>query len=431
MDKKTVTLIIIALAVVLVLFLLYQYGKGKVATQTKLDGASADLEIKRANDEYLAEKEDAYRDRTVKEVTEGSYENALQQTTIAEGYSTLSEYRNSLTEGEKVEYDNNRTTYIEVMGKDPGLMSLEQLREWYKTYLRWSGLNDQYIELTGESKSFLDPEFDTVAEMKAAIKSAETEIEIAQKLAEDEWNEAYIQLNVGTDDLGPFDLFERSELKKYCPNTSDLTAFHTYLMSRKLNWETQLKPKLESFMKNTLYPAIVNDLSWRSRGKYNVDWVNAFDPELCATVASLDPESRLYLMSLYNNGTYKAVNQYTRVNSTSDPHDPQTLYTMSAAMRNRLKISEITYSPINATDVQEVTSFKITHDSPKHCGDEKTQYVTSGKVNQNAINLLTMVFALEQAAREYTYTEYGIALRNGTKDNSVLVQWATDIENFN
>lgn len=431
MDKKTVTLIIIALAVVLVLFLLYQYGKGKVATQTKLDGATADLEIKRANDEYLAEKEDAYRDRTVKEVTEGSYEDAFQQTTIAEGYTTLAEYRNSLSEGEKVEYDNDRTTYIEVMGKDPGLMSLDQLREWYKKYIRWQYLNEQFIDLTGYSKSFLDPEYDTPEEMKAAIKSAQTEIEIAQKKAEDEWNEAYIQLNVGTDDLGPFDLFDKSELKKYCPTTSDLSAFHAYLMARRINWETSIKPRLESYMKNTLYPAIVNDLKWTTKNHNNVDWVNGFDAELCATMANMDPESQLYLMGLYNNGEYKAVNQYTRVNSTRDPHDAKTLYTMAAAMRNRLTVSEVTYTPINATTIDDVTAFKLTHDSPKHCGDERTELVTSGKANQNAVNLLAMIFSLENTARNYTYTEYGIALRNGAKDNSVLVQWATDVENLN
>lgn len=430
MDKNKVTIILIALAVVLALFLLYQYGKSKIETSDKLANADADLEIKKANDEYLAEKEEAYRDRTVKEVTEGSYEDAYQQTTIADGYNTLAEYRNSLNEGEKIEYDNNRAKYIEVLGKDPGLMSLDQLREWYKTYTRWTQLNDQYIELTGESKSFLDPEFDEVAEMKAAVKSAQAEVEIAEQIAENEWQEAYVQLNQGTDGLLGFHGFTEADLKKYCPTTAKLAAFHTYLQGLAWDWETDRKQKLYNYMKSTVYPSIRNDIKWTTSRQNNVDWINSFDAELCKTVAGMDEQSKIYLMSLYNTPDFPAVNQNTRVNSTRDPHDAKAFYTMAAAMRNRLTISELTYSPIDAKTIGQVQAFKLTYDKPKHCGSDRSELVTSGKANQNAVNLLTMILSLEDAAANYTETYYGVALRNGSTNKALLQEWAENSKDF-
>lgn len=435
MDRKKVTIIIIALAVILVMFLLYQYGKNKLETKQKLDGASADLEIQRANDEYLAEKEDAYRDRIVKEVTEGSYEDAYQQTTIAAGYSSLAEYRDSLTDGEKIEYDNDRSTYIEVMGKDPGLMSLDQLRKWYSDYSKWEYLNEQYIELTGESKSFLDPEFDTAAELKAAIKSAQTAIEIAQKEADDEWLEAYTQLNTGTDELGAFGIFDKAELKKYCPTTAELSAFHSHLMAMYLEWETNTKEKLIGYMKTKLYPAIVDDFKWSNSNHNNVDFINCYPADLCAEVSSMDPQSQLFLMSLYNSADFpefKRVSQCTRVNSTRDQHDEKTFYTMTAAMRNRLTVSELAYTPANATSIDQVTSWKLTYDKPKHCGSDRSELVTNGKTaNQNATNLLNMILTLEQTAKTYNMTNYGVAIRAGEYNKSILVDWATRLDNLN
>ena len=438
MDKNKVTIILIALAVVLALFLLYQYGKSKIETSDKLANADADLEIKKANDEYLAEKEEAYRDRTVKEVTEGSYEDAYQQTTIAEGYTSLQEYRNSLTEGEKVEYDNDRTTYIEVMGKDPGLMSLAQLREWYKNYTNWAYLNEQYIDLTGESKSFLDPEFDTVAEMKAAVKSAQAEIEIAKQLADNEWQEAYIQLNQGTDGLEGFGGFNEKDLKKYCPTTAKLSAFHTHLQRLAYDWEIHTKKDLKDYMKNVLYPSIVNDLKWTTKSQNNVEWINAFDLELCKSVIALSPAEKLYLMSLYNSSDFpefKAVSQYTRVNSTRDPHDAVKLYTMTAAMRNRLKVSGLAFVPVSAKSFDEVTGFAITYDSPKNCGSHRSKLIDAvgaDKYAHNiyAENLVNMILSLEDAAENYTETYYGVAFKNGETNLDLLKNWAEDIAEF-
>ncbi len=433
MDKNKVKIILIALAVVLALFLLYQYGKSKIETSDKLDNAEADLEIKKQNDAYLSEKEQAYRDRTVKEVTEGSYEDAYQQTTIAEGYNSLQEYRNSLTEGEKVEYDNDRTKYIEVLGKDPGLMSLDQLREWYKTYTRWTQLNDQYIELTGESKSFLDPEFDEVAEMKAAVKSAQAEIEIAEQIAENEWQEAYVQLNLGTDGLLGFEGFLEADLKKYCPTTAKLTAFHAYLHRLAGDW-TDRKENLYKYMKYTVYPSIRNDIKWTTSSKNNVDWINSFDAEVCKTVDGMDEQSKIYLMSLYNTPEFPAVNQNTRVNSTRDPHDAKAFYTMTSAMRNRLTISELSYAPSDAKSIDEVIGFKVSYDSPKHCGSERSELVNATgrtrSANNNAVNLLAMILSLEDAAANYTETYYGVALRKGSTNKAILQEWAEDIKDF-
>lgn len=435
MDKNKVTIILIALAVVLALFLLYQYGKSKIETSDKLANADADLEIKKQNDAYLSEKEEAYRDRTVKEVTEGSYEDAFQQTTIAEGYTSLQEYRNSLTEGEKVEYDNDRTKYIEVMGKDPGLMSLAQLREWYKNYSRWEYLNDQYIELTGESKSFLDPEFDTVEEMKAAVTTAKANIEIAEQLADNEWQEAYIQLNQGTDNLLGFHGFTEKDLKTFCPTTAKLAAFHTYLQGLAFDWETRRKTQIENFMKSSVYPSIVNDLKWTTKSQNNVEWINAFDAELCAKIISMDPQSQLYLMSLYNTAAFPYVNQYTRVNSTRDPHDAVALYSMTAAMRNRLKVSGLAFVPVAAKSIEEVTGFAVTYDSPKNCGSKRSKLLDvvgpdAYKANQNAVNLVDMILSLESAAKNYTMTYYGVAMPNDSNNRDLLESWAKETAEF-
>lgn len=433
MDKNKVTIILIALAVVLALFLLYQYGKNKIETSDKLANADADLEIKKANDAYLSEKEEAYRDRIVKPVTEGSYEDALQQTTIADGYTTLEEYRKTLTSGEKSEYDQTRAEYIKVMGKDPGLMSLDQLRDWWDDYYKWRYVNQQYLELTGESKSYLDPEFDSYEEMRAAYVSAKAAIEIAQKEADDKWLAAYTQLNTGSDGFQAFVGFTEDDLRKYCPTTAKLTAFHAYLQGLALDWESETVRKLEEYMTKTLYPAIRDDLKWTTSNHNNVDWINGFDIELCNYVIGLDPQSKIYLMERYGTEAYPRVKQYTRVNSTRDPHDSKVLYTMSAALRNRLTVSEIQMVPESAKSIQEV-GYRITYDSPKHCGCDRSELVTSDKkhrsLNSKGSKLIEMIIALENAASDYTSTYYGIAYRNGSSNKSVLEEWVYKTQGF-
>lgn len=193
MDKKKVKIILIAIACLLAIFLLYRtfsrISENKTSAAGKIDAANADLTIKQNQDAYVAERES---EKKQDEASKNELINAVQKE------QTVLEYIDTLPSSLKEEYKSMRTDYIRVMGVDPGAMSYRDLSEWWNTYAEWSELNDRYIELTNTSASFLDPDFDTVEEMKAAVKSAESSIENAYNKA---WLDAYDIFCYGSEEL--------------------------------------------------------------------------------------------------------------------------------------------------------------------------------------------------------------------------------------
>lgn len=196
MDKQKIKIILIAVAVLLAIFLLYRtfsrISDNKTAAAGKIDSANADLTIKQNQDAYIASRENQKKTDEEKKV------DMINDAQTAEGHVALDEYMDTLSDSQRELYKSMRSDYIRVMGVDPGVMSFPDLQKWSETYAVWSELNDRHLELTGQSKSFLDPDFDTVDEMKAALLTAESDIKTQWDRA---WQDAYDEFYYGNESL--------------------------------------------------------------------------------------------------------------------------------------------------------------------------------------------------------------------------------------
>lgn len=240
MDKQKIKIILIAVAVLLAIFLLYRtfsrISDNKTAAAGKIDSANADLTIKQNQDAYIASRENQKKTDEEKKV------GMLNDAQTAEGYLELSDYMDTLTDSQRELYKSMRSDYIRVMGVDPGVMSFADLQKWSETYAVWCELNDRYIELTGESKSFLDPDFDTVDEMKSAISAAEVEVLNGKAQLERKWRDAY------EDFLNGFPEFRAISLdiiKRWLPYPEDMVDLKEDCRNLQLNFLEQRMPKLD------------------------------------------------------------------------------------------------------------------------------------------------------------------------------------------
>lgn len=227
MDKQKIKILLISLACVLAIFLIYKViGKvadNKLEAQGKIDSFNADLENKKTLDVYTEQREQTGKSKESEKV------DLIDDVQEAQGITTLSDYLATLTDAEKETYQILRSNYIRVMGVDPGVMSLDDLTKWADMYDEWTDWNNLYVETTGSSKSILDPDFDTVDEIKAAVLSA-------QGMVDQMWNDEYLLFVNGRPELNlrgcPY--ITAAVLKKWLPDPRDVLAFQ-YAMQAQYN----------------------------------------------------------------------------------------------------------------------------------------------------------------------------------------------------
>jgi hypothetical protein len=218
MDKQKIKILLISLACVLAIFLIYKViGKvadNKLEAQGKIDSFNADLENKKTLDVYTEQREQTGKSKEAEKV------EMINEVQEAQGVMTLSDYLATLTDAEKETYQILRSNYIRVMGVDPGVMSLEDLSKWADMYDEWTDWNNLYLETTGSSKSILDPDFDTVDEIKAAVLSA-------QDMVNQMWHDEYLLFVNGRPELNlrgcPY--ITAADLQKWLPDPRDILDF--------------------------------------------------------------------------------------------------------------------------------------------------------------------------------------------------------------
>jgi hypothetical protein len=218
MDKQKIKILLISLACVLAIFLIYKViGKvadNKLEAQGKIDNFNADLENKKTLDVYTEQREQTGKSKESEKV------DLIDDAQEAQGITTLSDYLATLTDEQKEKYNSMRSFYIRVMGVDPGVMSFDDLEKWVEMYEEWTDWNNLYLETTGSSKSILDPDYDTVEEMKAAVLSA-------QGMVDQMWNDEYLLFVNGRPELNlrgcPY--ITAADLKKWLPDPRDILDF--------------------------------------------------------------------------------------------------------------------------------------------------------------------------------------------------------------
>lgn len=227
MDKQKIKILLIALACVLALFLLYKvFGKvadNKLEAQGKIDSFNADLANKKTLDAYTEQREEVGKTAEEKKV------DLIDDAQQAEGILTLSDYLATLTDADKERYNAIRGNYIRVMGVDPGVMSLKDLESWAEMYDEWSGWNDMYLETTGSSLSILNPDYDTVDEIKAAVLAA-------QDIVDQMWYDEYLLFVNGRPELNLIGCkyISAADLRKWLPDPRDILDFQ-YEMQKAYN----------------------------------------------------------------------------------------------------------------------------------------------------------------------------------------------------
>lgn len=227
MDKQKIKILLIALACVLALFLLYKvFGKvadNKLEAQGKIDSFNADLENKKTLDAYTEQREEVGKTAEEKKV------DLIDDAQQAEGILTLSDYLATLTDADKERYNAIRGNYIRVMGVDPGVMSLKDLESWAEMYDEWSDWNNMYLETTGTSLSILDPDFDTVDEIKAAVLTA-------QDIVDQMWYDESLLFVNGRPELNLIgcEYISDAVLRKWLPDPRDILDFQ-YEMQKAYN----------------------------------------------------------------------------------------------------------------------------------------------------------------------------------------------------
>lgn len=318
MDKQKIKILLISLACVLAIFLIYKViGKvadNKLEAQGKIDNFNADLENKKTLDVYTEQREQTGKSKESEKV------DLIDDAQEAQGLTTLSDYLATLTDEQKEKYNSMRSFYIRVMGVDPGVMSFDDLEKWVEMYEEWTDWNNLYLETTGSSKSILDPDYDTVEEMKAAVLSA-------QGMVDQMWNDEYLLFVNGRPELNlrgcPY--ITAADLKKWLPDPRDILEFQ-YAMQAEYN----------AFMDK--YPEIQNTFK-ALQNYFNGGYINWKNSNHNFVRGALDlPEGTFQELDRYNvndcclltklindNG---GVSIYSEVNSFNRPKEKKTWYNL-------------------------------------------------------------------------------------------------------
>ncbi len=316
MDKQKVKIILVSIAVLLAIFLLYRtlsrISDNKTAAAGKIDNANAELTIRQNQDAYTAQREDQ---KKKDEETKVGY---LSEAQIAEGYQTLSDYLDSLSDNQKETYKSMRSDYIRVIGKDPGLMSYQDLQKWSEEYEKWAALNERYIELTGHSASFLDPDFDTVAEMESAIVSAETDIMNGKLQLTAKWNDAYKDFIYGLPELRDISL---DVIKQWIAIPEDMQSLRDDFIGLQKNFVEQRMGQLDRLYERLADYFNGGYIIWKSSAHRNVKGANDIPAGTLDEVGSLSFNDMAYLTDkLRQSG---GVQIYTRVQG-NNPSEKKT-----------------------------------------------------------------------------------------------------------
>lgn len=316
MDKQKLKIIIIAVACLLAIFLLYRtlskISDNKTAAAGKIDSANADLEIKQNQDAYTATRE------TQKKADEENKVALINAAQTAEGYVSLEDYMSTLTASQIELYKSMRSDYIRVMGVDPGVMSFADLQKWSETYTTWAEYNDRYSELTGDSKSFLDPDFDTVEEMKAAVIAAETDVLNGKAQLERNWRDAYEDFINGFPDFRNVSL---DIIKRWLPYPEDMTGLKEKCIAFQLNFAEKRMPKLDRLFDRLKDYFNGGYIVWKSSLHRNVKGANDLPAGTLDEVSYLSSNDLSYLTDkLRKTG---GVSIYTKVKG-NNPSEKRT-----------------------------------------------------------------------------------------------------------
>ena len=303
MDKSKVKYILIIVVVVLAIVILYRYFSGmaeNAVEEEKQKGvADAQLYAKQQQDVYTDSREEVGRQLASQNTS------AMEETVKAEtGAQTLEEYVGTLHSSVKNKYLSMRDNYIRVMGVDPGVIRYDALSDWYNQYNSWRGANDQYIQLTGESLSFLDPNTDTAEEVNAAIVTAKANIEEARRQLEMLWNKEYALFNNDreTDDGLAFkgvDFMPLNMLKKWLDNPMQLASLQDYLtgeynlfVSNDYVNISGVFAHLKQFWNDEGY------IEWRTSQKSDTKGCRPFDTSFWNRIIGLGDNGILYLNTM-------------------------------------------------------------------------------------------------------------------------------------
>lgn len=316
MDKQKIKIILIAVACLLAIFLLYRtlskVSDNKIAAAGKVDMANADLEIKQNQDAYTSVRE------SQKKTDEENKVEMISETQLASGYMTLSDYIESLSNDERSLYNSMRTDYIRVMGVDPGLMSLSDLQKWSDYYQEWRKLNHKLYKITSESKSFLDPDFDTIEEMEAAIVAAETAVLNGKEQLQQNWIDAHTEFISGLPALKAIGL---DILKKWLPYPEDLVPLRENFINRQHNFLQQRMPQLDRLFDRLKDYFNGGYIVWKSGLHVNVKGANDIPEGTLNEVGSLSYNDMAYLTDkLRQTGGFSI---YTRVQG-NNPSEKRT-----------------------------------------------------------------------------------------------------------
>lgn len=320
MDKQKIKIILIAIAVLLAIFLLYRtlskISDNKTSAAGKIDAANADLTIKQNQDAYIAERE------LQKKSDEESKIDLLSEAQRADGIDSLSAYLATLNDSQKEKYKKSRSNYITVMGVDPGLMSYEDLMEWQKNYIEWDNLNKQYIRITGDSKSILDPDFDTVDEMQAAVLSAESAVKNNWEQA---WIDEYELFCHDREGLKGCPYIPLADLRKWLDSPEQLLPFQEYLTGR-YNAFVSRYSRLENTYKSVRDYFNGGYINWKNSNKNFVHGALDLPDGTYNELNSYGVNECCLLSKLINDNG--GVSIYSKVNSFNKPKEKRTWYNL-------------------------------------------------------------------------------------------------------
>lgn len=318
MDKSKVKFILIVFAVVLAIVILYRLFSGvaesTVEKKKAQDKADAELYAQKIKDEYTGGREEETKAIETQKI------EFLENATIAEGYNSLEEYLDSFpNDSIRNNYLSFRSEFIRVMGVDPGIIRYNDLEEWYRNYQSWKGYNAEYIRLTGESKSFLDPDFDTPQEMEAAVVSAEAAIEEAKRLQEEMWIDEYELFCNDREGLKGCPYISLSACKKWLDSPEQLLPLQEYLTEKYNMFVTQRVDKLNSAFNSLKSYFNGGYVRWKNSAKNFVRGANNLPDGTFKEVNAFNLNDFCYTAELLRKSG--GVNIWSRVDSFNAPHD--------------------------------------------------------------------------------------------------------------
>lgn len=318
MDKQKIKILLISLACVLALFLLYKvFGKvadNKLEAQGKIDSFNADMENKKTLDVYTEQREQTGKSKESEKV------DLIDDVQEAQGITTLSDYLATLTDAEKETYQILRSNYIRVMGVDPGVMSLDDLTRWADMYDEWNDWNNLYVETTGSSKSILDPDYDTVEEMKAAVLSA-------QGMVDQMWHDECLLFENGRPELNlrgcPY--ISAATLQKWLPDPRDILDFQ-YDMQKAYNAFMDKYAKKQNTFKALQDYFNGGYINWKNSAHNFVRGALDLPEGTFQELWSYNVNDCCLLTKLINDNG--GVSIYSEVNSFNKPKEKKTWYNL-------------------------------------------------------------------------------------------------------